>query len=283
MTKDRGPKHVIQYLSVTEDYIMDYILGNSIRGKQGIRMKTNRVGYPTWLGVRLKSKLFNNDAETTRYLLSLTKLRKLISFSSNTNLSSITGKLAGKGRRLSSFFSEVRKAKLFPGSPGISKIRLPMHRVPLDELIQKMYSRVGDDTTEVFAPKYYFSCKSGPNGVSCLTRIADSLAVLRHPSLKYDLQKFLNYSVKGIGEDYVQQVLQKVDCVKEKSDTKLNLGKISLTHENGKLKPRVFAIIDGITQQVLKPYHETLMKDLKTIPEDCTTDHSVVAVRAKEI
>lgn len=187
-----------------------------------------------------------------------------------------------KAAMLTEFFAEVRKARLIPGTNGIVPLKFPRHTAKRSDLDIKMYSRVGDPTTEVVAPKYYFSCKAGPNGISCLTRIADSLAVLQHPNLKYDLQKFVSLSVKGVSDKYVDDVLTNSVNVKPKGKP-FSLGKLSLSHEPGKSKPRVFAIVDSVTQQCLKPYHNSLMNNLKTIDEDCTEDHTKVTVRAKEL
>jgi hypothetical protein len=57
--------------------------------------------------------------------------------------------------------------------------------------------------------------------------------------------------------------------------------KIGLTFEPGKLKPRVFAMIDSLRQSVLSPLHDDLMNILRNIPEDCTHDQNKVTGYAK--
>jgi len=69
----------------------------------------------------------------------------------------------------------------------------------------------------------------------------------------------------------------------ESLNRKLHLGKISLAYEGGKLKPRVFAIVDTLTQTILGPLHNDLMSLLRSIEEDCTFDQDKVAGKAKEL
>jgi hypothetical protein len=57
--------------------------------------------------------------------------------------------------------------------------------------------------------------------------------------------------------------------------------KTGLTLEPGKLKPRVFSMIDSLRQSVLSPLHDDLMNILRNIPEDCTHDQNKVTGYAK--
>jgi hypothetical protein len=69
---------------------------------------------------------------------------------------------------------------------------------------------------------------------------------------------------------------------KHRFKNKPETGKLLYIQEYGKLKCRVAAIVDGVTQELLKPVHDELMDILRQIPEDCTFDHNKISNIAKE-
>jgi hypothetical protein len=58
--------------------------------------------------------------------------------------------------------------------------------------------------------------------------------------------------------------------------------KIGITFEPGKLKPRVFAMINSVIQSVLAPLHDDMMSILKSIEEDCTHNQDKVSDYARQ-
>jgi len=83
--------------------------------------------------------------------------------------------------------------------------------------------------------------------------------------------------VEGWIQDHLDPYEDLVD-----SNRQFHVGKISLVHETGKLKPRVFAIVDSVTQSLLGDFHHMLMSILRKIPEDCTFNQDKVSQVAKE-
>jgi hypothetical protein len=90
-------------------------------------------------------------------------------------------------------------------------------------------------------------------------------------------EKFFQGDVEEWIQDHVEPYEDLVD-----SNRQLHVGKISLIHETGKLKPRVFAIVDSVTQSLLGDFHLFLMSILRRIPEDCTFDQDKVSRVASE-
>jgi hypothetical protein len=66
-------------------------------------------------------------------------------------------------------------------------------------------------------------------------------------------------------------------------EKKPEIGRFLYIQEYGKLKCRVAAIVDGITQELLRPVHDLLMDILRQIPEDCTFNHDKISEVAKEL
>jgi hypothetical protein len=68
----------------------------------------------------------------------------------------------------------------------------------------------------------------------------------------------------------------------EELDKELYNAKIGIAFEPGKLKPRVFAMINSVLQSALAPFHDDLMSILKNIEEDCTHNQDKVSEYAEQ-
>jgi len=53
--------------------------------------------------------------------------------------------------------------------------------------------------------------------------------------------------------------------------------KVGIVYEPGKLKPRVFAMINSVLQSALAPLHDDMMSILRSIDEDCTHNQDKVS------
>jgi hypothetical protein len=118
--------------------------------------------------------------------------------------------------------------------------------------------------------------KSSPNGISFFSLLNDIVAIRIDGSIfklvewantYYDASTVTNWFDEAIGFYEDLRV----------PESPVFTGKISATQEPGKLKPRIFAIVDTITQTLLSDFHDDLMALLKTIPEDCTFNHDKVS------
>jgi hypothetical protein len=139
----------------------------------------------------------------------------------------------------------------------------------------------GSDRIQTYTvPKLQISLKSSPNGVSFFSFPWDRAAVIQH-NLVDKLKAFASVYFTGDTDSWLDDHLEPYEELTEDERT-LNVGKISLTYETGKLKPRVFAIVDSVTQSLLGDFHRDLMNILRGIPEDCTFDHDKVVGRALE-
>jgi hypothetical protein len=146
---------------------------------------------------------------------------------------------------------------------------------------------IGSETKEIDSintyqvPRLKISLKSSPNGVSFFAFPWDRAAIIQH-----DLMESLtDYSARyfnGEVEDWIEERLEPYEDLVD-SNRQLHVGKISLTHETGKLKPRVFAIVDSFTQSLLADFHQDLMSVLRRIPEDCTFDQDKVSKVGKKM
>jgi hypothetical protein len=131
-----------------------------------------------------------------------------------------------------------------------------------------------DLITTYKVPKPQLSLKSSPNGISYFAFPWDRAAIVAHDlvdKLKDYSQVYFQGNVDDWLDDHIEPYEDLVD-----SNRQLHVGKISLTFETGKLKPRVFAIVDSVTQSLLGDLHKDLMSILRSIPEDCTFDQDKV-------
>jgi hypothetical protein len=131
-------------------------------------------------------------------------------------------------------------------------------------------------------PKHQVSMKSGPNGTGFFSFPYDRFSVQQNPVVKTKIKNYLETSFAGDTSEWLTDLLEPYEDLNVRG-RKLSLGKVSLLHEGGKLKPRVFAIVDSVTQTILGPLHDDLMAILKNIPEDCTFNHSKVGEVATQL
>jgi hypothetical protein len=136
-------------------------------------------------------------------------------------------------------------------------------------------------TTTYKVPKLQISQKSSPNGISYFSFPFDRAAIIKH-GLDEDLREFSKLYFKGDVDDWLDDHIEPYEELVD-SNRQLHVGKISLQHETGKLKPRVFAIVDSVTQSLLGDFHQDLMSILRLIPEDCTYNQNKVSEVAKRI
>jgi hypothetical protein len=109
----------------------------------------------------------------------------------------------------------------------------------------------------------------------------DRAAIVSH-SLVDKLTAFAESYFTGEVEDWIEDKLEPYEDLVD-SNRQLHVGKISLSFETGKLKPRIFAIVDSFTQSLLGDFHHDLMNILRDIPEDCTFDHDKISLTAKQM
>jgi hypothetical protein len=131
-------------------------------------------------------------------------------------------------------------------------------------------------------PGLEVSLKSGPNGITFFNFPWDRASILANSTLLDNLQNFSRIIYSGDVAGWFDEKLLPYEQLVD-SNRPLYVGKISLTFEGGKLKPRVFAMVDSFTQSLLRPFHQFLMSGLKRIEEDCTFEHNKVVDKAHEL
>lgn len=271
--QSKGPEYVVRYLKATHESLEHCVLELSkTLEHEKVSIGKDKSSWPKWLGTRLKRKCqVDKDPVYCRYVLTLCSTRRLIVVPTFTSLKSITATPSALPSVINHLCERVEKdisrhARFFDRRYEIGK-----PDVYYDE----------DTVTTHPVPGLEVSLKSGPNGVSMFSFPWDRAAVFSH-NLCGKIQNFLRIFYTGDVEDWLESKIEPYEGLVD-SNRRLHTGKISLTFEGGKLKPRVFAIVDSLTQSILAPFHRGLMTILRTLPEDCTFDHSKVQHRAKEL
>jgi len=204
-------------------------------------------------------------------VLTLVSTRRLITVPTRTNLGSITNVsktdplpaitrcLESVGETVANYSKKIRHLEI--GSEAVNK--------------------VSDVITTYQTPRMMVSSKSTPNGVGFFSFPWDRASIIKS-DLQDNLIAFAESYYQGDADEWVEDKLEPYEDLVD-SNRQLHTGKISLTHEAGKLKPRIFAIVDSLTQSLLSDFHDDLMIILKSIPEDCTFDHNKVVESAKSM
>jgi hypothetical protein len=274
LEKTRGSRYIIQYLKKVEEILFL----RDLSFVDGIRIGVRKNGSIKRFRSGLQSKIKRGDTESIRYARSLIKLKDIFTSKSYTNLESITGDFTGDAKAFS-FVNRNVKRKSF-------KILEASQLVPEDpdykmQKLAKQTKYLQSYGKEGRWPPYYKSRKAGPNGESLLTRIEDSVAVIQS-GLIPDIQRFLDaYTLKGM-DNHVETIIEPFRTATEDLKNHVISAKLNCLQESGKLKPRVVAIIDGVTQEILKPFHDLIMRKLRLIEDDCTFNQNKVSDRAKQ-
>jgi hypothetical protein len=267
----KGQQYTVRYLKATFESLEAFILRTpKTLEHDEVSIGKDLDGWPLWLGTRLKSMCSNNHTPSIRYAFTLVSTRRLIVVPTKTNLSSITSPPTWE--------TEVDLTPLLDTTEWYEEENL---RDGLRNPTLGQEAVNPDSITTYRVPKLQISLKSSPNGVSFFSFPWDRAAVLLH-SLEGQLEAFASTYFKGDVESWLQDRLDPYEELQE-AERPLHVGKISLTFEGGKLKPRVFAIVDSVTQSLLGDFHQDLMRILRKIPEDCTFDQDKVKSVAKRI
>lgn len=236
---------------------------------------------------RLKSNLTGRhvrDIHSIKYTMTLASIRYNLTIPTKTTLSTITSSPTKDKCTYSTLISDFLETEMKRNG---DESRAEFYHSLVDE-VQKLpeigeirYQQPSNMTTYQ-VPKHQVSLKSSPNGVSLFSFLWDRLAVRNNPSLEEHIREFARTYYLGSTDDWIDEKLEQCDDIPDES-REVHVGKTSLTHEAGKLKPRVFAIVESLTQTLLSEFHNNLMNVLRLIPEDCTFDHDKVALTAKKL
>jgi hypothetical protein len=247
----RGAKFTITYLKAMETQLIKHLLSANPNADYALCTTNNHL---RWVKRKLKSKFDLNDINVIRLIMTLIGLKQLMLTVCNTELASIDSKV------------EISKDIQNDLVSSIQKIGLP-------KFIRKQRT--------LKLPGYYLSSKAGPNGNALASRLIDTYANRINPAVlnsQRNLAKELYNMDPDVFDDRYQPLADRKYEFKQKPET----GKLLYIQEYGKLKCRVAAIVDGVTQELLKPVHDLLMETLSKIPEDCTFNHDKISNLAKQ-
>jgi len=248
----RGPKFTITYLKAMESQLIKHLLSSDPNADY---LHVKQQNYLRWIKRRLKSQFDLTDTNVLRLIMTLISMKQLMITVCNTELASIDDKVDIPEGILNDLASKIQNVK----SP---------------KFIQKQ--------STLLLPGYYLSSKAGPNGNAFASRLVDTYALKLNPAELNNLM-ILAKDLYNISSEEFMDRYQPLGDQKHEFRNKPEIGKLLYIQEYGKLKCRVAAIVDGVTQELLKPVHDLLMSILRRIPEDCTFDHNKISNIAKDM
>jgi hypothetical protein len=266
----KGTEYTVRYLKATSESVEHLVLclPGSLEHEK-VSLGKDRDGWPRWLGSRLKSNCINQQRLSIRLALTLCSARRLLTVKTFTDLKSITSPPTWE--------EKISIKEILSTLGGEDRDLLQMVRTPE---IGSEASVGSDQITTYKVPRLQISLKSSPNGVSYFAFPFDRAAIHFH-NLFDTLSEYAEEYFKGNVDEWLDELIEPYECLVD-SNRQLHVGKISLTFETGKLKPRVFAIVDSVTQSLLGDLHQDLMSILRRIPEDCTFDQDKVSSVSKK-
>jgi len=265
--RSKGPEYVIRYLKATQESIETLLFQlDATPQYEKVSIGLDSDLWPKWLGLGLKRKvLYLKDLESIRLVTTLCSLRRLITVPTYTNLESITATPTYDEGTLR-HIREVNRE--LAGEHGRTMFFRPIIGSSNENTDEGVVVTTPTPPLEI-------SLKAGPNGISFFSFPWDRAAIYSNSAIQANLMNFASTYYSGPVSEWFYE---KLEPYAELNDfgRQLHIGKISLTFEGGKLKPRVFAIVDSFSQTLLRPFHNTLMGLLRRIKEDCTFDHNKV-------
>jgi hypothetical protein len=139
---------------------------------------------------------------------------------------------------------------------------------------------------------FHFSGKASPSNVNSSTGIiSDIYYLMAHPDGEFVFKNILSH-LEVVGtvwntQIFLQRLNDAVEIVKQlstipsKSSMRNPFGQFAIKKEAaGKI--RVFALVDSVTQSVMKPIHLGLFKVLRLLPNDGTFDQDASVTRCSE-
>jgi hypothetical protein len=135
---------------------------------------------------------------------------------------------------------------------------------------------------------FHFSGKASPSNVNSSTGILSDIYYLLAHEDSFVFYNIINY-LNVVGTSWNTQVflqrlndgkaiVERMNRVQSKSSMKNPFGQFAIKKEAaGKI--RVFALVDSITQSVMKPLHLGLFKILRSLPNDGTFDQDASVTR----
>lgn len=250
LVKTNGFTFTFQYLKESLRLTIRALSGSPEKSKDSIpRVSVDRYGYPTFIPLLLRKALYapSSNMKEVRAILCLLSVFRTFKVTTVPDLSTIIGAFTGTARSIDKTILTV----------ALKELRF---RVKFGMM------------------SGFISQSAGPNSKYATWGAGlDALAFFHHPKQMYSFIRlcwitksyfyliwFLMILFGGPGFVYLSMV-------KLRLLTPLVLGRLSVVHDQAG-KARIVAITNWWLQLGLKPLHDSIFKNLKTIPMDGTFD-----------
>jgi len=264
MNKNHGEVYTVKYLKACQLAIQKKIAGHPFKSLREIEPDYNfprlsKSGLPSIIGTVDRASICNNSYRIIRLYLSLFSIYRVIRLPFNPKLQTITAPFSGSEMHLNDFnlwLSNYSKTWL--------QKFLSMHPLSANRILP--------------------ITKACPAGGRSFSKLIDSYVSLKqNPSVFSDILEY----IKRTNSSNLKVTFENIDYFLEKNknvivDPTAPIGRLSFKEEAaGKL--RVFAMVDVITQSLLRPLHDNLFEIFKKIPNDSTHNQDKAYKYAQEL
>jgi len=257
MYKNHGDMYVVKYLKACQLAIQKKIAGTPVSSLRELEPDYNfprlsKSGLPSCINLQDRASICNGSFKVIRFWLSLFSIYRIIKAPFKPKLNTITDSFGGSQIHLDEFNRWLSNSS----KPIINKFF--------------KFESGGLDSTMVLP-----IMKSSPQGSKSYSRLLVSFNILVKLGLMSNIKELVNlfsYDSQKFWKDLISNLTYISNLLSiDVSDCDPYVGKLSFKEEAaGKL--RIFAMVDVLTQSLLKPIHDQLFSLFERIPNDCTHD-----------
>lgn len=255
MNKNHGEVYTVKYLKACQLAIQKKLGGSPFSSLREVEPDFNfprlsKSGLPSIIKLTDRASICNNSFNVIRFYLSLFSLYRVIKIPFNPKLNTITDSFGGSQFHLDDFNIWLNS--------NSSKILTKFSELKFRELTSTRLQPI---------------LKGSPLGPKSYSHLISAYYSIKENSFLYEnIKAYIDLTKSSNIWTTFSNIQYCTNKYKLRYDIK-PLGKLSFKEEAaGKL--RVFAMVDIITQSLLKPLHDSLFNLFKKIPNDCTHDQN---------
>lgn len=272
MNKNHGPKFTVKWMKACAVALQKWLGNNSVKTLRELepQLPLPRVinGCPSIINKGDRQEMRRGNIHMIRFWHSLFSLYRVLQIPGQLKIETILDPYKGSDTILESLKISAKK---WPWSLDLFTIA---------------------DNSNLAPTTFHFSGKASPSNVnSSRGLLSDIYLLLSHPEGGEVYFNLLNY-LKVIGTKWnTLKFLERLDDAREiiemlpeksllfKSSMSTPFGQLAIKLEAAG-KVRVFALIDSVSQSVMKPLHKALFDILRKLPNDGTFDQDASVTRS---
>lgn len=266
LRKNHGDMYVIKFLKASQLAVQKKLAGSPFESLRELEPdlplpRLSRSGLPYLIKLSDRSAIVRGSVKVIRFWLSILSLYRVLKGEIKPKLNTITDPFTGDQKVVDDF-----QRFLWLNSRRLLRSFLPSF-----------------DRSQLASNRLIPILKASPSSKVSIKGYLLDIKLLRESNIWPSFRKYLMLTrSKGLSKLVNSLELIQGPLISEADFKGNNLGQLSFKEEAaGKL--RVFAMVDVITQSLLKPLHDTLFGIFKLLPNDGTHDQELAFTKAQTL